>query len=802
MASLAELMVKVGADIGDFQSKMSKVDKSIKDVSSSMKKNGKAMAQTGSNLTKSISVPLTTVAGTAVAMSSKYEAQMSKVQAVTGTTGDNFKELKGLARELGRTTQYSAVEAGQGMEFLARAGWNNQQIMKGLPQVLNLAKAGALDLGSASDIVSNIMSGFGASAGEAQRYVDVLAKASSSANTDVNQMGEAMKYVAPVANDLGLSVEETASAIGVMSDAGIQGSQAGTTLRQGLLKLSSPTKQAKGLMDELNMSFFNAEGQMKSLPEIISTLEQGMSGLSQEQRTQALSTMFGAEAVSGFSALLNRGSEETGAFTKELQNADGTAQNMAETMGDNLQGRLKELWSQITDIGISLGQSLTPYIEKAVSWFSQLADWVSNLSGKVKAGILVFGVLATVLPPLLAVIGFMVQGVGLLAGAFTAISAPVLAVIAGVVALGVALGVLWNKSETFRETVKQVFTKIKEVVLSAMKTVGSFLKSKLNQIKKFWDENGSQILKAVENAFNGIKAVIEFVMPFIKGVIKYVWNAIKGIINGALDAIMGVVKIFTGLFTGDFSKMWEGVKQLFSGAIEFVWNLMNLSFVGGIKKLILGFTKKIWSWIKGLWDDIVLKFMYGKDKVVGFITNLKSKGLSIFNTLKNRVKSIFEKVKDFITNPIKTAKDTVKDMIDKIKGFFSGLKLKIPKPKLPKISVTKKKGVLGIPYPDFDVSWNAKGAIFNGATLLGGGQGVGEAGAEAVLPIQHKRYMKPFASAVADHLQPKEPTQQVQPQKVTVEVPVYMNGREVARSTVDDMSRLLFEKQKRTNRRK
>ncbi|WP_195536197.1 phage tail tape measure protein [Bacillus paralicheniformis] len=799
MATLGELLVNVGADISEFTKGMKKVDQTMKDTGKGLQNSGKKMSSVGKDLSTKITAPMTALGTTAVLMSANFDQQMSKVQAVSGATGKEFENLRSTARELGRSTAWSAQESAQGMEFLARAGWESQEIISAMPSVLDLATASAIDLGTASDIASNIISGFGGTAQDAQRYIDVLAKTTASSNTDMNQLGDAMKYVAPVANTLGLSVEETASAIGIMSDAGIQGSQAGTTLRQGLLKLTSPTKEAKGLMDDLGMSFFDAEGQMKSMPEIMSQLENGLAGMKDEQKAQALETMFGAEAVSGFSALLESGSGNVGKFAGELKNAEGTAGDMADTMNNNLMGRLKELWSQISDIAIELGQSLTPYVEKAVSWFSKLADWVANLSGRTKAIILVVGALVAGLAPLLAIVGLVVSGIGTLVGAIGAISLPVVAVIAGITALGVALVALWNKSETFRDTVTAVFTAIKEKVLQAIGVVKDFLKDKLSQIQKFWNENGEMILQAVQNAFDGIKAVVEFVMPFVLGVIKYVWNAIQGVINGALNIIMGVVKVFAGLFTGNFSKMWEGVKQLFSGAIEFVWNLMNLSFVGGIKKLIVGFVKNIGKKIKGLWETVKLQFMYGKDKAVGFITNLKTKGLSIFNTMKDKVKTIFNKVKDFITNPIKTAKEKISGFIDDIKGFFTNLKLKIPKPKFPKVSVTKKTGVLGIPYPDFDISWNAKGGIFNGASLLGGGQGVGEAGAEAVLPIQHKRYMRPFANAVASQLptgEGNEPTV-VENHVTTV---IELDGQEVGRKVEKYVSQQQMNRQKRTNR--
>jgi TP901 family phage tail tape measure protein len=921
MASLAELMVKVGADISEFTRQMQQVDRTMSQTGKGLMNTGKSISKAGQSMATSVTAPLLAMGTTAVVVGAKFDAQMSKVSAVSGATGKDFDKLRNQAKELGSTTMWSATEAGEGMEFLARAGWKTDEIMSAMPNVLNLATASAIDLGTASDIASNIVSGFGDTAQNSQRYIDVLAKTTASSNTDMLQMGDAMKYVAPVANSLGWSVEETSAAIGKMSDAGIQGSQAGTALRAGLLRMAKPTKMAKEAMDELGVSFFDAQGEMKSMPDIIKTLEGATAGMTTEQKTQNLAMLFGQEAVSGWLALMDVGSGTLGEFTGELENSNGTAENMATTMGDNLAGAFKGFLSALEGLAISFSDVMTPAIRKATEFITGLVRKFDELSPATKGIIIVAGLLVASIAPLLIVIGLVAQGVGALMVVFGAISAPVLAIIAVVALLGVALVALWKNSETFRNGVITVFNAVKAKVQQAIGAVVTFLQEKLATIKQFWEENGTQILQAVENVFNGIKAVIEFVMPFVLGIIKFVWESIKGVINGALNIIMGVVKIFTGLFTGDFSKMWEGVKQLFAGAIEFVWNLMNLSFVGGIKKLVLSLVKNIVKFIKGLWDDVALRFMYGKDAVVNFmksmgtkagsiigkmkdavvniikglwnivksifttyvnlikailngmktvavaiwnaikagitgivngiktvvtsvfnaiksvistifngiksvatsvwngiksvisgvVNGVKSTVSSVFNGIKSTVSSIFNGIKSTattvwngiktaITKPIETAKKTVLGIIDAIKGAFSKMKITIPKPKMPKVSVAMKKGVMGIPYPDFDISWNAKGGIFNGASILGGGQGVGEAGAEAVLPIQHKRYMKPFASAVADHLPQRDDSGTVTVENYHTTV-IELDGQEVGRKVEKYVSRQQLDKTKRGGRR-
>ena len=280
----------------------------------------------------------------------------------------------------------------------------------------------------------------------------------------------------------------------------------------------------------------------------------------------------------------------------------------------------------------------------------------------------------------------------------------------------------------------QKFHEWRPIVEEVLTNILTFVGETLSKIKVFWDENGAQILEAVKNAFNGIKAVIDFVMPAILVVVKFIWDSIKGVISGALDVIMGAVKVFSGLFTGDFSKMWEGVKQLFSGAIELILNLMNLSLFGGIKAAALNITKGLLTAMKTMWDDIVKAFVKGKDDAIENMNNLR--------TIAGEV---FQAIKTAIMKPIDDAVAGVRTAIDNIKGFFSGLKLELPKIKMPSFSI-QNWSANPVDWlkamPKLTVAWNAAGGIFDKPTIFNtanaGLQGVGEAGPEAILPLTQK----------------------------------------------------------------
>lgn len=295
-----------------------------------------------------------------------FEAQMSRVKAISGATGEEFAKLKEQAKQLGADTAFSATEAAQGMENLASAGFSTSEIIAAMPGMLDLAASSGEDLASSADIAASTLRGFGLEASSAGHVADVLAKNAAATNAAVADTGEAMKYVAPVAKSMGIEFEETAAAIGIMADAGIKGSQAGTTLRGALSRIAKPTKAMQETMDSLGLSFYDSNGKMKSLADITEMLETKMSGLTDEQKNQALITLFGQESLSGMMALMDRGSGEVRKLTDEYKNCDGSAKDMAKTMQDNLSGAVEEFGGSVESLGIEIFENIEGPLKKAV----------------------------------------------------------------------------------------------------------------------------------------------------------------------------------------------------------------------------------------------------------------------------------------------------------------------------------------------------------------------------------------------------------------------------------------------------
>ena len=393
-------------------SKWTTAGKSIEEFGNKVKSVSDKLDTLGSTLTTTLTLPVLAIGTAAVTTGNDFEAQMSRVQAIAGATGDELEQLTQQAMDLGAETSFSASEVAEGMENLASAGFNTQEIMEAMPGLLDLAASSGADLATSSEIAASAIRGFGLEANTAGHVADVFAEVAARTNAQTEDMGEAMKYVAPVAKTVGLTMEETAAAIGIMSDAGIKGSQAGTTLRGGLTRIVKPTKQVAEAMETLGVEFYDSNGKMKSLTEIIQTLQEHTAGLTDEVKNQALAQIFGTEALSGMLALVDRGSDELKNMTKSFEKCDGSAEEMADTMLDNTSGALESLSGSFETAGIAIQKALSPEIKKLAKWIQGLVDNFSDLSDEEQLNIIKTVALVAAIGPAIKILSKLSSGVG------------------------------------------------------------------------------------------------------------------------------------------------------------------------------------------------------------------------------------------------------------------------------------------------------------------------------------------------------------------------------------------------------
>lgn len=482
MANVGEIKAKLVLDNAQFkrgmqeaQSEMQKTSKTSQDTSQGMSALSKASAAAG--------VAVVAAVGSSVKAAANFEQSMAKVKAISGATDEEFKQLNATAKHLGATTQFSASQAADGLAFLSLAGFKAQDSINAMPAVLNLAAAGAIDLGTAADISSNIMTGFGIAATDTGKAADVLTKTFTTANTDMNQLGMAMKYVAPVAKSLGWDITDAATAVAKMSDAGIQGSQAGTSLRAALLSLANPTGQTQKAFEKLGISVVDANGQFKPLPELIGHISGKMQGMTDAQKTVTAAQLVGTEASAGFLALLDQGQGSLQSYKQALEDSGGTAERIAKIQQDTLIGAWTQVKSAAEGLAIGIGEALLPAFTSLAQGATTLIGGLSQLDPAFLAGGLAAAAFAAGAMLVANNMTKVIAAVKLLGT--TLLTNPATAWIAGVsLAVGALTTVLLKASGSIRE--------YKEVSLDMYKSLGEQAQS-MTDLANRYDELKSKI---------------------------------------------------------------------------------------------------------------------------------------------------------------------------------------------------------------------------------------------------------------------------------------------------------------------
>ena len=621
--------------------KISAAGEKLKDVGSNIEGAGKKLLP--------VTATVTALGTASVKTATDFEAAMSKVAAVSGATGSDLEALTKKAREMGSKTKFSASEAAEAMNYMAMAGWKTEDMLSGIEGVMNLAAASGEDLATTSDIVTDALTAFGLSAKDSGHFADVLAAASSNANTNVSMMGETFKYCAPIAGALGFSVEDTAEAIGLMANAGIKSTQAGTSLRTIMTNLSCEVKICGENIGEVTVATTNADGSMRDLSDILADCRTAFSGLSESEKAAAAESLVGKNAMSGFLALMNAGEGDIAKLSGAIDNCNGAAQSMADTMNNNLEGQLTILKSQLQELAISFGEILLPAVKKIVGWVQGFINVLNSLPDGVKETIVTVALIAAALGPVLIIIGKIITAVGTIMTivpkvvgvikavktAFLALNAtmlanPIVLIIAAIAALVAAFIYLWNNCDEFRQFWIDLWESIKEIAVAVWEALKEFFVAA-------WE--------------------------FIKTTAETVWNALASFFTGLWEGIKNTFTTVVNAISTFLSTMWNTIKSV----AETIWNAISTFFTtiwNGIKTVVTTVVTAISTFLTTAWNTI-------KTVITTVLNAIKTVFSTVWNSIKNVVTTVVNGIKNTITTVWNGIKNTVTTVVNAIKTAVS-----------------------------------------------------------------------------------------------------------------------------------
>ena len=620
----------------------------------------------------------------AVKTAADFDSAMSKVAAVSGATGSNFDKLRDKAREMGAKTKFSATEAADAMNYMAMAGWKTEDMLSGIEGVMYLAAASGEDLATTSDIVTDALTAFGLTAGDSGHFADVLAAASSNANTNVSMMGETFKYCAPVAGALGFSVEDTAEAIGLMGNAGIKASQAGTSMRSIMTNLTGDVKLSGAAIGDVTIATTNADGSMRSLSSILADCRVAFGGMTEAEKANNAEALVGKNAMSGFLALMNAAPEDIEKVSGAVNNCKDAAKNMADTMQDNLEGQLTILKSQLQELAISFGDLLMPAVRSIVSGLQGMVDVLNAMPDGVKQVIMIIALLAAALGPVLIIIGKVISAVGTimtvipkLAGvintvktAFGALNAvmlanPIAIVIAAIAALVAAFVYLWNTNEEFRQFWISLWESVKETAVQCWQAISAFL-------SQAWET----IRNTAVSVWNGIRDFFSGLWAGIQTLFTIVVNAIAGFLSGAWNAVKGtVVSVWTAI-SQFFTSVWNGIRNVTSAVVNGIRSFLQSAW-NGIRALITTVMNGIKSVVTAVWNGIrsvITRVMNGIRSVVSSVwSGIRNTISSIVNGIRNTVSGAFHAMWSGIRSTISGIYNTIRDGLGNAVNYITSL---------------------------------------------------------------------------------------------------------------------------------
>lgn len=659
--------------LSDAEYAADKLDNSLEEVESSAKKadDGFTMFKaTLANLAADAIMRavdgIKNLAGNVIELGQNFTSTMSEVSAISGATGEDFEKLEACAREYGATTVFSASNAAEALKYMSLAGWDADQSTSALGGVLNLAAASGMELGAASDMVTDYLSAFAMEAGDAAYFADLLSYAQSHSNTTAEALGEAYKNCAANLNAAGQDVETVTSLLEGMANQGYKGSEAGTAMAAIMRDITNGMKDGAIKIGETSVAVMDAQGNFRDLTDILTEVEAATNGMGDAERAVALSSTFTADSTKGLNLILNEGMDKIAGYEEELRGASGSAEEMANIMNDNLSGDVAAMNSAFEELGLKIYDALESKLRAGVQFITNgvipAIEWLGGHIPEVTIAVSGLGAViaamnwGTISSKIAMVKGALVK----LAAALGGVSLPAIAIIAVITAVALAFTNLWKNNEEFRNKITAIWDGIK----AKFDEFGQGIVDRLNALG-FEFEDITEVTKAVWDGF------CEVLAPIFEGVFQQISN----ILSEALDILTGLFDIFAGIFTGDWDMVWQGVQEVFGAVWDFVVATFEnwISTFTSLADTVLGWFGTDWETV---WTNVKTFFSDTWNAISSFfsgiLTGIKTFFTDTWNAIVSFFSGILSGIYSSVTGTMTEIHDTFTNIWDSITGFLSG----------------------------------------------------------------------------------------------------------------------------------
>ena len=659
--------------LSDAEYAADKLDNSLEEVESSAKKadDGFTMFKaTLANLAADAIMRavdgIKNLVGNVIELGQNFTSTMSEVSAISGATGEDFEKLEACAREYGATTVFSASNAAEALKYMSLAGWDADQSTSALGGVLNLAAASGMELGAASDMVTDYLSAFAMEAGDAAYFADLLSYAQSHSNTTAEALGEAYKNCAANLNAAGQDVETVTSLLEGMANQGYKGSEAGTAMAAIMRDITNGMKDGAIKIGETSVAVMDAQGNFRDLTDILTEVEAATNGMGDAERAVALSSTFTADSTKGLNLILNEGMDNIAGYEEELRGASGSAEEMANIMNDNLSGDVAAMNSAFEELGLKIYDALESKLRAGVQFITNgvipAIEWIGGHIPEVTIAVSGLGAViaamnwGTISSKIAMVKGALVK----LAAALGGVSLPAIAIIAVITAVALAFTNLWKNNEEFRNKITAIWDGIK----AKFDEFGQGIVDRLNALG-FEFEDITEVMKAVWDGF------CEVLAPIFEGVFQQISN----ILNEALDILTGLFDIFAGIFTGDWDMVWQGVQEVFGAVWDFVVATFEnwISTFTSLADTVLGWFGTDWETV---WTNVKTFFSDTWNAISSFfsgiLTGIKTFFTDTWNAIVSFFSGILSGIYSSVTGTMTEIHDTFTNIWDSITGFLSG----------------------------------------------------------------------------------------------------------------------------------